>query len=301
MSIRRFGIQTGMRLAKFYSGFTHPTPLKLRKDFEKGLKMLGKPAKSVEMAPHDYGDVPGNRFTPPDPVTDTSVMYLHGGGYLAGSSQEYAPFLTRLAAAAGLVVDAIDYRLAPEHPYPAALDDSLQAYRAIVAAAPAKRVILMGDSAGGGLTLSSLHALRDAQDPLPVLGITLSAWTDLTNSGAAYRTRARADPMITHAAMQEMAIAYPGGQACDLPGISPLFGDFSGLPPLLMLVGDREVLLDDTTRVVQKVHSAGGEVTLWVEPKMHHDWLLFPMPEGRKDIQRLGSKIQRFLKSGTLS
>jgi phosphinothricin tripeptide acetyl hydrolase len=222
------------------------------------------------------------------------VVYLHGGGYCIGSLDSHRSMLTHLAAAIEGRVLAVGYRLAPEHPHPAALDDAVTAYRHVLACGvPADRVAIAGDSAGGGLTLATLVALRDAGDPCPAAGVCLSPWVDLTQSGATISTKADVDPMVRGDDLGRWAAAYRGRGASDAPAVSPLFADLRGLPPLHIEVGTAEVLLDDARRVAAAARAAGVEVSLHEAEDMIHVWHFFAgvVPEADEGIARVAGFI----------
>jgi len=225
------------------------------------------------------------------------VVYLHGGGYCIGSLDSHRPMLTHLASATGGRVLAVDYRLAPEHPFPAALDDACTAYRWVLSSgADAGQIVVAGDSAGGGLTLATLVALRDAGDPLPAAGVCLSPWADLTQSGATIADKADADPLVHAEDLDRWAAAY-AGPAGDpgTPGMSPVSADLSGLPPLLVEVGTAEVLLDDARRVADRARAAGVELTMHEGEDLIHVWHFFAgaVPEADEGIARVAEFVQR--------
>lgn len=260
-----------------------------------GLGLLMPPAAEVDVQPVDAGGVPAAWSVPKDD-RGTVVVYLHGGGYCIGSLTSHRPMLTHLATASGARVLAVDYRLAPEHPHPAALDDAVGAYRWVVGTQgvdPA-RVVVAGDSAGGGLTLATLVALRDAGDPLPAAGVCLSPWADLTQSGSTIAEKADEDPMVRAEDLDRWAGMYAGGAARDSKAISPLFADLSGLPPLLVEVGTSEVLLDDARRVADRAREAGVDVTLTVAEDMIHVWHSFAgaVPEADEGIARVAAFVR---------
>jgi acetyl esterase/lipase len=227
---------------------------------------------------------------------DVRLLYLHGGIYVAGSRRTHRNLASRIGRAAGCAVLLIDYRLAPEHPHPAALDDALAAMRFMRShgpsgRAPARRTFVAGDSAGGGLTLATLLALRDAGEPLPDGAVTLSAWTDLCATGESLRSRAELDPYLTGDQMDDWARLYLGDVDARHPLCSPLYGDLRGLPPLLIQAGDHEVLLDDSVRLADRARSAGLDVTLEVFPEMFHVFQAFAgkLPEGREAVEKIGA------------
>jgi acetyl esterase/lipase len=246
-----------------------------RKQYERAERVFPV-AEDVKVETVTSGGVPGERLTPPGTTGGTTLLYLHGGGYCIGSPRSHR----HLAAAIGTALDAVvalpEYRLAPEHPFPAAVDDAVAVYRALLAdgAAPSKLVIA-GDSAGGGLTVATLLALRDARVPLPAAGVCLSPWVDLTCTAGSYETRAAADPIVKRESVGEMATAYLRGRDATTPLASPLFADLAGLPPLLVQVGSDEVLLDDSVRLVERAKAAGVTATLEVWEDMVHVWPWF--------------------------
>jgi acetyl esterase/lipase len=231
---------------------------------------------TVEVEPGDLGGVPGDWLTPIAADEGRVILYFHGGGYNIGSAESHRSMLTHLATRARARVFATDYRLAPEAPYPAAIDDAVAAYQGLlgVGTDPA-RVIVAGDSAGGGLALALLVRLRDAGRPLPAGGVVLSPWTDLSGSNPSIGANEDLDIMLGRPLLDHWAASYLAGAAADLPDASPLFADLAGLPPLLVQVGDTEVLLDDGARLAARADAAGVDVTLEVEPDMFHVWAFF--------------------------
>ena len=192
----------------------------------------------------------------------------------------------RLAKRAAARITVIDYRLAPEHPYPAAIEDCLAAYRAIVDRTDPALVTIAGDSAGGGATLATLVALRDAANPLPACAYLLSPWTDLTASGESYRTKVMVDPMIDGDMIESTAVQYAADVPLDHPGVSPLFADLRGLPPMLIQTGSEEILLSDSTDLAERASAAGVEVQLDVREGMWHVYQAFAglMPEATEAL-----------------
>ncbi len=245
----------------------------------------------VAVTPVDAAGVPAEWIGDED---GPMIVYLHGGGYCIGSLDTHRAMLTHLAGAIHGRVLAVDYRLAPEHPHPAALDDAVTAYRFALAGGVApERVVLAGDSAGGGLTLATLVALRDAGVPLPAAGVCLSPWADLTQSGATITTHADVDPMVQGADLDRWADAYRGTALAAAPAISPLFADLAGLPPLHIEVGTAEVLLDDARRVADAARAAGVDVELHEADGMIHVWQFFAgiAPEADEAIERIAGFV----------
>lgn len=267
-----------------------------RDDFIKIMARTYKPQPGIKCEAGELGGVAGEWSRHADYSGQRTLLYLHGGGYILGCAQAYRDLAGRLALAAQAKVFAADYRLAPEHLFPAALEDALACYRALIAdGVPAESIVIAGDSAGGGLTLATLIALREAGDTLPAAAVCLSPWSDLTASGETMTSNAKADPMLTPAALDYMAGNYVGDTDRSDPRLSPCLADLGGLPPLLVHVGSSEILLDDSRRVAQKITSTGGQVTLDIWPGMPHVWHLFAglIPEGRQAIVKLGEFVER--------
>jgi len=224
-----------------------------------------------------------------------AILYLHGGGYVMGSLNTHRSLAGEISRASNAAVLLLDYRLAPENKFPAGLEDALAAYRWLLSQgfAPGK-IAIGGDSAGGGLTAATLVALRDSKSPLPGAGILISPWSDLTCTNASYKTRAEADPMVQHDGLDKMTRAYLGDTDPKHPHASPNFADLTGLPPLLIHVGDAEVLLDDSIKLHEKAKACGVDSTLEVWPEMIHVWHVFhPMlDEGKQGIERIGEYLR---------
>lgn len=218
------------------------------------------------------------------------IFYLHGGGYVMGSATSHRALIERLAVAVKGNVLAVNYRLAPEHPFPAANEDALSAYGWLLEKnASANKIAIVGDSAGGGLALSTLVAIRDTGLTLPTSATLISPWVDLEASGNSMKTRANLDPMVQKAILAELAPLYLNGADPRTPLAAPLYADLANLPPLLIQVGDAETLLDDATRLDEKIRLAKGIVTLEVWKDMIHVWHLFaPMlDKGQQAIDRI--------------
>jgi acetyl esterase/lipase len=258
---------------------------------------------AAEARPVRADGVPCEWLLAPGASPDHRLLYIHGGGWTAGGLDSHRPLSARISAASGCAVLAVDYRLAPEHPFPAGLDDCLAAYRWLRdhgpdGAAPARRVFVAGDSAGGNLTLALLLALKQRGLPLPNAAVPISPATDFLGSADSYRTRAARDPILTMGpeGIRLLAQVYLQGRSTpEDPLVSPLYGDFAGLPPLLFHVGDAEVLLDDSTRAAEKARAAGVDVTLAVYPDMPHVWHAFApfLPEATRAIEEIGAFVRK--------
>ena len=267
-----------------------------RKTFRGMARLAPSAPRSTQTTRVDAGGVPAEIVVRPGALAGRQVLYLHGGGYCLGSPANYRHFSWRIADAARAPVLAIAYRLAPEHPFPAALDDALVAYRWLIERG-AKEMIVMGESAGGGLTLALLLKLRDEKLPLPHAAVAISPWTDLALTGASLAENADADPMLNISDLPEFAANYLASADPRNPYVSPLYGDPAGLPPVLILAGSDEILRDDAVRAAEKLRSANPLSELQVWPQMVHAWPLFApvMPEARAAIAEIGSFVSRIV------
>ena len=244
--------------------------------------------------------VPGEWIRPAGARTDAVLLYLHGGGYVIGSSRSHRHLAEAIARSAGVACLLPDYRLAPEHPFPAAVDDAVNAYRWLIEdrkIAPG-RIAIAGDSAGGGLTVATLVAIRDAGLPLPAAGVSISPWTDLTCSAPSYEAKAASDPIVALENITVMAKTYLGAEDPRTPLASPLFADLRGLPPLLVHVGTEEVLLDDAARLAERARGAGVDVTYEAWEQMIHVWHWFLpwLDEAQAAVDKIGGFVRGRLK-----
>ena len=245
------------------------------------------------------GGVPAEWIIPPGAPADRVLLYFHGGGFLFGSLDSHRVLVARLAAAGGTRALLVDYRLSPEHPFPAAPDDCLAAYRWLVRSGfSPRRIVVAGDSAGGNLALVLLLALRAAGDPLPAAAVCLSPATDMAWTGNSMRTKSGIDPIFPKGATSPLGLSihsdYIGSEDPRNPLISPLYGDWRGMPPILLHVGEDEVLLDDSARLADRVREAGGQATLVVWPGMWHVFQVFApfLPEAKQSIQQIGAFLK---------
>jgi epsilon-lactone hydrolase len=271
-----------------------PTVQETRATFEQMTKLFPV-AADVKCEPVNAGGVKSEWVTAPGADAGRTVLYLHGGGYVIGSINTHRDLAARISRAAKARVLIIDYRLAPEHPFPAAVEDSVAAYRWMLASGlKASRIAVAGDSAGGGLTVATLVAIRDAKLASPGAGVCLSPWTDLEGLGDSMKTKAAVDPMVNKEALIEMAVHYLAGQNPRSPLAAPLYADLAGLPPLLIQVGTAETLLDDSTRLAERARKAGVKVTLEPWENMIHVFQVFaPMlDEGQQAIDKIGEYIR---------
>ena len=250
----------------------------------------------VQCTPTHVGPLPAEWVVAEGADPNQRLLYLHGGGYVSGSGAFYLPLAARISVAAQCVVLLVDYRLGPEHPFPAGLQDCLAAYEWLrengpSGPAPAETMFVAGDSAGGGLTLAVLLALRDQGRPLPTGAIPLSPWTDMTLSGESIQSEAELDPIMHPRALPDFVNRYVDESETRDPLASPVFGEYTGLPPLLIQVGEHEIIRDDSVRVAARAESAGVDVTLEVWPGMFHVFQSHDslFPENRQAIEHIAS------------
>jgi acetyl esterase/lipase len=246
----------------------------------------------------DVGGMPGEWSIAPGSDASRVLLFLHGGGYCSGSIVSHRRMVTEAGRAARMRTLALRYRLAPEHPYPAAHEDAMTAWRFLRAQGIAARDIAVGgDSAGGNLTITLSNRLRAAGEEQPACAWLASPWTDLTMSGASLATKDAVDPLIHKAYLEELAGAYAGAADRRDPLISPLFSDLHGFPPTLIQVGSAETLLDDATRFAAAAGAADVPVTLQIWPHMIHAWTLWnaKLEEGRKALEQAGEFMQRWV------
>lgn len=252
--------------------------------------------EGVTFTPVDAGGVPAEWNDAEGVSQDRVLVYFHGGGYCMGSLDTHRGLVARISKLANLRVLSVNYRLAPENPHPAAVEDAVCAYRFVLGLGIApEKIALAGDSAGGGLTVAALLSIRDQALPLPACAVGISAWTDMTASGDSMKTNAAEDPMIGDGdALGLMVDAFMGENGDrKAPLASPLFADLASLPPLLLQVGSAEALLDDSTRLAERAKSAGVDVTLKVWQDMFHVWHAFAemLPEGMEATQELADWV----------
>jgi acetyl esterase/lipase len=241
------------------------------------------------------GDLAAEWLTPAEVDPGRTLVYLHGGAYLLGSPGSHRHLAGHLAVACRARVLVPDYRRAPEHRFPAWIEDATVALRWLAGQGidPA-RLVVAGDSAGGGLALAAMISLRDSGDPLPAAAVLLSPWTDMTGTGVSRKTKAAEDPMIPPDTFHDTVRAVLGDTPRDHPLASPLFADLAGLPPMLIHVGTREVLLDDATRLAARARQAGVPLELYVGEGLIHVWHYFVplVPEARASVEAIGGFVR---------
>jgi len=271
------------------------TPIEeIRAAFDAGGAVMPLPP-GAEVERMDVAGMETARISIPDSVEGRIVLYLHGGGYVFGSIESY----THLAAAIGAAMKADvllpEYRLAPEHPFPAAVEDGVAAYRWMLENGhDPERIVIAGDSAGGGLTIATLISLRDAGEPLPACAYVLSPWADLTGSGESIASKVEEDPLLRPDMLEFLTTKYLADETDPRnPLVSPVFADLRGLPPLLIHVGSDEIILNDSTRLATEAAEAEVDVTLRCWPDMFHVWQAYHaiLPEAREALEEAGAFI----------
>lgn len=249
---------------------TNSSILRFRQECEKGAARFGKIPAGIEVSPVTIDGLSAEWIVPSQATKDKAIFFVHGGGYVSGSCSDHRMHVAKFVKGTNIGALLFEYRLAPEHPFPAALDDSVTAYRWLLAqGVSSSNIVFAGDSAGGGLCLATLLALRDQDIPLPAAAVAISPWTDLKCTGASYRGNAKKclSPEGTWTAFSKH---YVGNHDPGLPWISPLYGNLRGLPPIMIYVGGDEILRDDSVRFAAKAKGAGVDVTLRVGEGLFH-------------------------------
>lgn len=254
--------------------------------------------EDIQISDANLGGIPAEQLRPQSSHTNGAILYLHGGAWNAGSAQAVRAITWRLAKKVGITVYSLAYRLAPEHPYPAGLDDCVQAYDALLEQGlPASSIVVAGDSAGGNLTLALALRLKAEGKLQPAALVCLSPNTDLTCSGESITTNVDADVLITPAFLAAIARVYSPEGNLTQPSLSPLYGDVAGLPPTYFLVSGAELLLDDSRRMAEKMKGAGVEVVLDIWSELWHDWPSFSdqVPEGEQALEKIAAFLSNVL------
>jgi epsilon-lactone hydrolase len=244
------------------------------------------------------GGVPAEWIAAPGVDQAAVMLYLHGGGYVLGSMRTHRVMLAHLARASGCKVLGLEYRLAPENPFPAPVDDTLAAYRWLLSQGyDHRKIVLAGDSAGGGLVVAAMVAMRYVGEPLPAAGICLSPWVDMEATGQSFVTNATSDPSVAKDRILRMAAVYLAGKSPQAPLASPIHADLHGLPPLLVQVGSIETLLDDAKALTARAQAAGVSVEYEVWEDMPHVWQHFApiLPEAQQAIARIGQFVRKYV------
>jgi len=297
ISIRGHIARLGLRLF-IKSGYRREPIEVARERFKRMEWLVPWPPRGTRTENLQIAGMPAAMITVREARPDYTVLFLHGGAYVVASFRNYGHFTWRIGRAARARVLAIDYRLAPEHRFPAALDDAMAAYRWLLDRGyDPERILIAGDSAGGGLALALMLKLRDEGAPLPGAAIALSPWTDLALTGASLTTNAVRDPMLVASEVPRFAEMYAGNADRKDPYLSPLYGDPRGLPPTLIQAGGDEILLDDAGRMAEKMKDASCRVDYQIWPGMPHVFqLLVPvLPEANAAVEEIGKFVQRVL------
>ncbi len=270
-----------------------PTLEEMRARSEMFGEMTGEP-QGVSWEDVEVAGVPCRWAIPTGGADDRVLQYVHGGGYVIGSLEGYRKLTGHLANTLGCRVLSVDYRLAPEHPHPAAVDDSSAVYRSLLADFSPEHLAISGDSAGGGLTVSTLLKLRDDGIPQPAGAVPLSPWIDLEGTGESMQTKSEVDLLVGVDGLKQMADMFLAGQDPRQPLASPLYADFTGLCPLYVQVGGDETLLDDATRLATRAAAAGVEVRLDAFPEMQHVFQMAVgnVPESDDAVERIGDWLR---------
>ncbi len=258
-------------------------------------RWLIRPIKGTTVRPVDQDGIRGEWVTAPGAQEDRAVFFVHGGGFIIGSPAIYRHLVSRLSLACGCPVFSLDYRLAPEYPYPTPLDDVLDAWRWLRSQFPhASKIAAAGDSAGDNLVLAALLRLSESSQPLPSALALMAPWTDLSASGKSVVENRRADPYIPAELLRPVAELYLKGADARMAHASPLFGNFSRFPPMLIHVGSTEVLLDDAARLHRAALQAGVDVSLKIWQGLPHVFQLFSLfvPEGRQSLNEIGAFLR---------
>ena len=288
-SIQSFLVKLGYRIVKQVTRLRDRSIEEKRAAMEK-LTKYGNLPKHTHIECADYAGVPCDIYTPDQSPKDKLLLYFHGGAYNVGTLSAYRLFVSNFAEECGMKIMMPGYRLAPEFPFPAALEDGLKVYTALLNEGfLAENIIFGGDSAGGGLSMAVLMAAREQGLAMPGGCFALSPWTDLSMSGESYQTMEEKDAMLKKKELADAASMYIGDNVAHNPLISPIFGDLSGLPPLLIQVGSEEMLLDDSRKLAEVARNAGVNVTIEVWKGMFHVWQLmwFFMPEAKQAMHEI--------------
>jgi acetyl esterase/lipase len=272
--------------------------LESRARSEKYARWVGKVPLHIQVDAFQTGDIYTEWIFPPGADDQRVILYLHGGGYVSGSVAIHKLLCVALAQATGMRLLLPEYRLAPENPFPAALEDALSAYHWLLEQGfKPENIVIAGDSAGGGLSLAAVLSLRGTGEPLPAAVVCLSPWADLTLSGGSHQTKAKSDPVLYAKELRYWALSYTDEGNLSNPLVSPVYADFHGFPPMLIQVGSEEILLDDAVTVAEKARAAGVDVTLSIYEGLWHVWHAAGtwLPESRQALAEIGRFVKKHL------
>ncbi|WP_413299492.1 alpha/beta hydrolase [Bacillus sp. 1P10SD] len=258
------------------------------------LSALTPVAQDITVEKVEIEGIPAEWVSAPNAVEDRVFLYLHGGAYIMGSCNTHRYLASKLSRSTAARVLVPEYRLAPEHPFPAAIEDAVSVYRWLLnSGVSSKNIVIGGDSAGGGLTLATLLSLKDARDALPALAVLLSPWTDMEGTGESRVTRAKVDPWLSPDATRLTPALYIRDLDPRHPLVSPIYADLTGLPSLLVHVGNDEILLSDAARLVDRARAAGVEVSFKIWDDMWHVFQTFAIPEGQQAVDEIGEFVTK--------
>ena len=261
----------------------------------KNARFMNRIPKGVDIDKFVVDGIHAEWLSPSDAEHDKVILYLHGGGYVTGGIESHQMMCSLMAQTLKIKVLLPEYRLAPEHPFPAALDDALKVYRWLLTQGyKPGNIIISGDSAGGGLSLATVLSLRDAGELLPAAVVCISPWTDLTLKGQSHITKAKADAVLRTEVLREWALCYTDEANLSNPAVSPVYANFHGFPPLLIQVGSEEILLDDSLMLAEKAKADGVNVTLKIWDEMWHVWQALGglIPESKIAFEQIGQFIR---------
>jgi acetyl esterase/lipase len=285
--------------SRYFAGINTATadPVRLRERLDNLVRKLPAP-RGVTRRSISVAGLHAEQLVPDGMTGDGVLLYLHGGAYVMGNCNSHRALAASLAKAAGVAALLPEYRLAPEYRFPHAVDDAVSVYRNLLEDGHRpESIVIAGDSAGGGLTMAALLALRESGDRLPAGAFLLSPWTDLTASGESMRTNHARDPWFRRPDVVKAATFYADEAQLSNPLVSPLFGDMHDLPPVHIQVGDLEVLLSDSTRLADRIIAAGGRAEVEIWPDMWHVFQAFHLvvPESNLAIRQMAAKMQAVL------
>jgi monoterpene epsilon-lactone hydrolase len=273
---------------------TAGTGIEIARQGLEALSSLTPVAPDIIVEKTKIEDIPAEWVIAPNAVEDRVFLYLHGGAYIMGSCNTHRYLASKLSQSTAARVLVPEYRLAPENPFPAAIEDAVKVYRWFISSGiTPDKIIIGGDSAGGGLTLATLLSLKGEDEALPALAVLLSPWTDLEGTGESMKTRAEVDPWLSPDATRAIPTLYTRDLDLSHPLVSPIYADLSGLPSMLVHVGNDEILLSDSARLVDCAREAGVEVTFKVWDDMWHVFQTFAIPEGQQAIDEIGEFVQK--------
>ncbi|NUM36562.1 MAG: alpha/beta hydrolase [Candidatus Brocadiae bacterium] len=297
--IKLWIIRFMLRMRRFINEIKHPGIDAQREEFE-NVSRTFKLQADVERESAEISGLCGEWIKIHGESTQYHILYLHGGGYTLGSIHTHRELVSRIARACHAKILLVDYRLAPENPFPAAVEDAVASYQYMLdKGIPSNNIVIMGDSAGGGLTLSTLLFLKNRQLPMPAAAVCLSPWVDLAGTGESMKSRSHLDPMINEKMIGIMARHYMGKEDLKNPLASSIYADLTGLPPLLIQVGTNEVLFDDAIRLAERAKECHVKAELDIWQDMTHVWHFFSflLPQANAAINKIAAFIDKHINS----